>query len=98
MTPSAIHPWWLQATLTFALVCYGVASLPALWRLIHGPSAQDRVLALDFMYALGMLTTLTLGIRNSSEMYFEAALLIALTGFVSSLALGKFLLRGEVIE
>ena len=50
------------------------------------------------MYSLGMLITLTLGIRNSSEMYFEAALLIAMTGFISSLALGKFLLRGEVIE
>lgn len=94
---SALHPW-LQAALTFALVCYGLAGLPALWRLIRGPCAQDRVLALDFLYALGLLTTLTLGIRNSSEMYFEAALLIALTGFVGSVALGKFLLRGEVIE
>lgn len=97
MSPIAIHPW-LQAALTFALVCYGLAALPALWRLMRGPAAQDRVLALDYMYALGMLITLTLGIRNSSEMYFEAALLIALTGFVSSMALGKFLLRGEVIE
>ena len=97
MTASALHPL-LQAALTFALVCYGVASLSALWRLIHGPAAQDRVLALDFMYSLGMLITLTLGIRNSSEMYFEAALLIAMTGFISSFALAKFLLRGEVIE
>ena len=97
MSPITIHPW-LQAALTFALVCYCLAGLPALWRLMHSPAGQDRVLALDYMYALGMLITLTLGIRNSSEMYFEAALLIALTGFVSSMALGKFLLRGEVIE
>lgn len=94
---SALHPW-LQAALSFALVCYGLATLPALWRLIRGPAAQDRVLALDFMYALGLLITLTLGIRHSSEMYFEAALLVALTSFVGSVALGKFLLRGEVIE
>ena len=45
-----------------------------------------------------MLITLVLGIRNGSDMYFEAALIIALTGFVSSSALAKFLLRGEVIE
>ncbi|MDO5652708.1 MAG: K+/H+ antiporter subunit F [Brachymonas sp.] len=97
MTPFLTSSW-LQLALTFALVCYGLASLPALWLLIRGPAAQDRVLALDFMYVLGMLTALTLGIRNGSAMYFEAALLIALTSFVSSAAMGKFLLRGEVIE
>ena len=84
--------------LTFALVSFGVAALPALWRLVRGPAAQDRVQALDFLYLLGMLVTLVLGIRNGSDMYFEAALIIALTGFVSSSALAKFLLRGEVIE
>ena len=84
--------------LTFALVSFSVAALPALWRLVRGPAAQDRVLALDFLYLLGMLVTLVLGIRNGSDMYFEAALIIALTGFVSSSALAKFLLRGEVIE
>ena len=89
---------WMQAALTFALVCYGLAVLPPLWRLVFGPSAQDRVLALDFIYLVGILTTLTLGIRNSSNTYLEAALIIALLGFVSSSALAKFLLRGEVIE
>ena len=63
-----------------------------------GPRAQDRVLALDFLYIVGMLMMLVLGIRYASNMYFEAALLIALFGFVSSVALAKFLLRGEVIE
>lgn len=96
MTPAIST--WMHIALTFALVSYGVAGLPALWRLVQGPSAQDRVLALDFLYMLGMLVTLVLGIRNSSNMYFEAALIIALTGFVSSSALAKFLLRGEVIE
>ena len=60
--------------------------------------AQDRVLALDFIYVNGMLIVLVLGIRYASSMYFEAALLIALFGFVSSTAFAKFLLRGEVIE
>ena len=89
---------WMHPALTFALVSFSVAALPALWRLVRGPAAQDRVLALDFLYLLGMLVTLVLGIRNGSDMYFEAALIIALTGFVSSSALAKFLLRGEVIE
>ena len=89
---------WMQAALTFALVCYGLAALPPLWRLVFGPSAQDRVLALDFIYLLGILSMLTLGIRNGSTMYLEAALIIAILGFVSSSALAKFLLRGEVIE
>ena len=55
-------------------------------------------LTILFSLPLGMLITLVLGIRNGSDMYFEAALIIALTGFVSSSALAKFLLRGEVIE
>jgi len=78
--------------------CYAAAMALALWRLLRGPSAQDRVLALDFIYVNGMLVVLVLGIRYASMMYFEAALLIALFGFVGSTALAKFLLRGEVIE
>ena len=89
---------FLSGAIAITLLAYLLAALLLLWRVLRGPTAQDRVLALDFMYSLGMLITLTLGIRNSSEMYFEAALLIAMTGFISSLALGKFLLRGEVIE
>ena len=56
------------------------------------------MLALDLLYFHGMLVMLVLGIRHASDMYFEAALLIALFSFVSSSAMAKFLLRGEVIE
>jgi multicomponent K+:H+ antiporter subunit F len=69
-----------------------------LLRLMLGPSAQDRVLALDFMFVVAMLVMLVLAIRYGSSMYFEGALLMAMFGFVSSVALAKFLLRGEVIE
>jgi multicomponent K+:H+ antiporter subunit F len=82
----------------FALGCYVVAMVLTLGRLLLGPSAQDRILALDYLYILGMLVILVVGLRYSSDIYFEAALLIALFGFVSSSALAKFLLRGEVIE
>lgn len=88
----------IDLAVVVALSCYVVAMALAFVRLLRGPAAQDRVLALDFIYINGMLVVLVLGIRYGSSMYFESALLIALFGFVSSAALAKFLLRGEVIE
>ncbi|KAB2871824.1 MAG: K+/H+ antiporter subunit F [Burkholderiaceae bacterium] len=88
----------LSAAVTATLLMYALAMALALVRLLRGPSAQDRVLALDFTYVLGMLLMLVLAIRYDSPMYFEGALLMALFGFVGSMALAKFLLRGEVIE
>lgn len=84
--------------LKLALLLLAVAMLCALTRLLAGPTAQDRVMALDCLYINGMLMMLVLGIVYASKVYFEAAMLIALFGFVGSFALAKFLLRGEVIE
>jgi multicomponent K+:H+ antiporter subunit F len=88
----------LSGSIAFALGCYAVASVLVLVRLIRGPRAQDRVFALDLLYLHAMLVMLVLGIRHRSDTYFEAALLIALFSFVSSSAMAKFILRGEVIE
>lgn len=88
----------LANAVLFALFCHGAAMALAVVRILAGPTAQDRILALDFLYVTGMLAMLALGIRYASGTYFEAALLIAMFGFVSSMALAKFLLRGEVIE
>ncbi len=88
----------LYAGIAFALGCYAVASVLVLVRLLVGPRAQDRVFALDLLYFHAMLVMLVLGIRHQSDIYFEAALLIALFSFVSSSAMAKFILRGEVIE
>ena len=88
----------LDFAVSGAVTCYALAIAIAFVRLLWGPTAQDRVLALDFIYINGMLVVLVLGVRYGSGMYFESALLIALFGFVSSAALAKFLLRGEVIE
>jgi multicomponent K+:H+ antiporter subunit F len=88
----------LSIAITITLVLYLVAMGLGLLRMMRGPSAQDRVLALDFLYVVGMLVMLVLAIRYESEMYFEGALLMVLFGFVGSVALAKFLLRGEVIE
>ena len=88
----------LFGAIVFTLGCYVLAMALALLRLYRGPSAQVRVLAMDLIYTIGMLVMMVLAIRYRSSMYFEAALLIALFGFVSSMAMAKFLLRGEVIE
>jgi len=88
----------LTGAIGFALGCYAFASVLVLVRLVRGPRAQDRVFALDLLYFHAMLVLLVLGIRHQSDVYFEAALLIALFSFVSSSAMAKFILRGEVIE
>ena len=88
----------LTVALGFAQLCVMLALVFCAIRLLRGPTAQDRVLALDSLWMAAMLFILLLGIRFSSIIYFEAALIIALTGFVSSIALAKFLMRGEIIE
>jgi multicomponent K+:H+ antiporter subunit F len=88
----------LSFAISFALICILLAMLFCSVRLLIGPAAQDRVLALDTLWMCTMLLALTLGIRHGTQVYFEAALLIALVGFVSTIALAKFLMRGEVIE
>lgn len=88
----------LQWAIDFALLCVVLGMACAALRLLRGPTAQDRVLALDALYVNGMLVVLMLGIRAGSAFYFDVALLIALFGFAGSIALAKFLLRGEVIE
>ena len=81
-----------------AQMLIGFAMLLAVYRLLRGPRAQDRVLALDTLYVNAMLLAVTFGMRTGTMLYFEAALLIGMLGFVSTAALAKFLLRGEVIE
>ncbi len=76
----------------------GLAMVLAAVRVLWGPRAQDRVLALDTVYVIAATLLLTFGIRTGGTLYFEAALVIALLGFVGTAALAKFLMRGEVIE
>ena len=80
-----------EAMLACAMVCAAV-------RMVAGPRAQDRVLGLDTLYVSGMLLLLIVGIDVGSRLFFELALVIGLLSFVTTLALAKFLLRGEVIE
>lgn len=85
-------------SLMVAHVFLALAMVCAMVRLLWGPRAQDRVLGLDTLYVNTMLLMLTFGIRYGTNFYFEAALVIALVGFVATAALAKFLMRGEVIE
>ena len=85
------------AVITVAImIC--IALLLNLWRLLLGPHIVDRILALDTMYINSIALILLYGIFNRTPLYFEAALLIAMLGFVSSVAFGKYLLRGDIIE
>ncbi len=88
----------LDASLLVAQVFVALAMACATVRLLRGPRAQDRVLALDTLYVNAMLLMLTFGMREGSTLYFEAALVIGMLGFVSTAALARFLMRGEVIE
>ena len=88
----------LGTAVVLAQIMLALAMACAAWRMLRGPRAQDRVLGLDSLYMSAMQMLLVFGIRSASGVYFEVALLIALFGFVGSVALAKFLLRGEVIE
>jgi multicomponent K+:H+ antiporter subunit F len=93
-----MSPALFVAAVTAAQALLGLAMIFAVVRLLRGPRAQDRVLALDTLYVNAMLLIVTFGIRTGTTLYFEAALAIGMLGFVSTAALAKFLLRGEVIE
>lgn len=83
--------WIVQGALALAM-CMCV------YRMVIGPRAQDRILALDALYVSAMLQLLAFGVRTGSTVYFETALIIGMLGFVATVALAKFLMRGEVIE
>jgi len=88
----------VTVALGFSQFVLGLAFCIASWRTIRGPRAQDRVLALDTLYVVGMLLLLVTGMKTGSAFYFEAAFVIAMLGFVATVSLAKFLMRGEVIE
>jgi multicomponent K+:H+ antiporter subunit F len=88
----------LDYALIIAFSFVSVACALSFYRLLKGPNAADRILGLDTLYINAIALLVLLGIQLSSNIYFEAALLIALIGFVGTVALAKFLLRGDIIE
>ena len=83
-------------TISLALVC--LALLLNLFRLTVGPDMPDRILALDTMYVNSIALIILMGVWLNSKTYFEAALLIAVMGFVSTVAVAKHLLHGDIID
>ena len=88
----------LSIVLPAAVAMVVLAMALNLWRLVRGPAAPDRILALDTLAINTIALVMLLGISLSTASYFEAALLIAMMGFVGTVALCKFLLAGDVIE
>jgi multicomponent K+:H+ antiporter subunit F len=88
----------LNAAIAIAAGMIALAMALNLLRLVRGPSAPDRILALDTLAINTIAAVILFGIAISSAVYFEAALLIAMMGFVGTAALCKFLLSGDIIE
>lgn len=84
--------------LDFALGAVVLAMALTAWRLMAGPTLTDRVLAMDTLYVNTVALVILLGLRLRSDLLFEAALLIALLGFVGTVAMARFVARGDVIE
>ena len=88
----------LDTVLPIGIGCFAIALALNAWRLFKGPALIDRVLALDTLYINTLALLVLLGIRLRTELYFEAALIIALLGFAGTVVLSKYLLRGTVVE
>ena len=90
MMVAAVLPW-VTGAMTLAV-------LLSLYRLLRGPALADRILALDTMYVNTIALLVLAGLRRDNALYFEAALVIALLGFVGTVALAKYALRGDIVE
>lgn len=88
----------LELSLKISFVMISIALLLSFYRLMKGPSQPDRILALDTLYINSIALLVLTGIYLNSNIYFEVALLIAVIGFVSTVALSKYLLRGDIME
>jgi multicomponent K+:H+ antiporter subunit F len=88
----------IEAAIGITTGMIGLAMLLNLWRLLRGPDATDRILALDTLYINTIALLMLFGIQLGTMVFFEAAVIIALLGFVSTLVLAKFVMRRDIIE
>ena len=88
----------LTTVIYLSMLMFGISLLLNFLRLLRGPDAVDRILALDTLYINGLTLLVIFGVLLNSRLFFEAALLIALFGFFSTVVLCKYLLRGDIIE
>lgn len=88
----------IETAVLIALYVVGLAMLLSLWRLLRGPTVPDRILALDTLYVNTIAALMLFGMHLRSAIYFEAALVIAMLGFVGTVMLSKYVLRRDIVE
>lgn len=88
----------MELALAFAVACFALGLLMNLWRLVQGPGVGDRVLALDTMVINAIALLVLYGVVNGTAVYFEVSLIIAMVGFISTVAYARFMLRSNIIE
>jgi multicomponent K+:H+ antiporter subunit F len=88
----------IEAAIVYGFACLALALALNLWRLLRGPALADRIVALDTMVINAIGLIVLIGIATASDTYFEAALLLAMVGFVGTVAYCKFVLRGDIVE
>lgn len=88
----------LETSIIIAFIAVSLSLILTFYRLVIGPDMPDRILALDTLYINSLVLLILLGIYRESALYFEAALLIALMGFVGTISFSKYLLRGDIME
>lgn len=94
----AAEPGLLGIAIIASMFGVGLAMLMGLWRLARGPSVMDRILALDTLNVTAIAELMLFGIHQGSSIYFEAALIIAMLGFVSTVVLSKYVIRRDIVE
>ncbi|MDD2973711.1 K+/H+ antiporter subunit F [Aliarcobacter skirrowii] len=88
----------LELIIPIAFVMIAISIVLNIYRLVAGPSVADRILSLDTIYVNAIALLILLSIYLKNTLYFEAALLIAVMGFVGTVALSKYLLRGDIMD
>ena len=88
----------IDMAIAATMVVVGLSMLLALWRLVRGPTAPDRILALDTLYVSTIAQVVLLGMLEETETYFEIALIIAMLGFFGTVVLSKYVIRRDIVE
>ncbi|WP_202843277.1 K+/H+ antiporter subunit F [Luteimonas saliphila] len=88
----------IDIAIALGLIVVGIAMLLSLWRLVRGPTAPDRILALDTLYVTTIALLVLFGMYLDSEIYFEVALIIAMLGFFGTVVLSKYVVRRDIVE
>ncbi|TYT27087.1 K+/H+ antiporter subunit F [Luteimonas viscosa] len=88
----------IDLAIGLGLIVVGIAMLLSLWRLVRGPTAPDRILALDTLYVSTIALLVLFGMYLDTEIYFEVALIIAMLGFFGTVVLSKYVVRRDIVE